>query len=437
MESVQVSPVCDVRNCQSRPVHRHRRLHAGRKLVTFGLLALALPWGASSHAALHVQGTNVQGTNVQGTNVQGTNVQGTNVQGTNVQGTNVQGTNVQGTNVQGTNVQGTNVQGTNVQGTNVQGTNVQGTNVQGTNVQGQSHYGNAMLDSETRTIRLAGFKIDPETAAPTFIAIRSFQGDAIDALVWTPKLGHRESILSPSELIGLEWIEPHCTTDGQCSSLKHRIVGGAPDISRSTMPLHRDNRDIWLFEVQYASLAAPSERGWQNLCQPDHHGETRGLFLEGQWRADGSWEPRGHTFACTSGVLAKCARNWGYKPWKQVTTASGPVSLQPLHQACTRAARADYCGDGISHTRNGTLIDLFDRYGLNVREQVAGFDAEAGFTTDGAAWMSRPRWPRGDEDRGTYVQLPTCARPKRIAPASEEDVLVQVWSRAPAPPARD
>ncbi|HWN68154.1 MAG TPA: ADYC domain-containing protein, partial [Haliangium sp.] len=321
---------------------------------------------------------------------------------------------------------------------NVQGTNVQGTNVQGTNVQGQRYHGNAMPDTGTRSSRLTGIKIDPETSQAMLVAIRGFHGDAIDALVWKPRLGHHAFILSPSELIGLQWIEPRCTDDGHCSSIRHRIVDGLPDTSRSTMPVHADNRDVWLFEVQYTSVDEPAEEDWQNLCQPDHRGEARGLFLDGQWRADGSWDPRGHTFACTSGVLAKCARNWGYKPWKQVTTSSGRrIALQPLHQACTRAARADYCGDGISHTRNGTLIDLFDRYGLNVREQVKGFNAEAGFTTAGAAWVTRPRWPRGDEDRGDQVQLGTCARPKHIAPASESDVLIQVWSRAPTPPARD
>ena len=76
------------------------------------------------------------------------------------------------------------------------------------------------------------------------------------------------------------------------------------------------------------------------------------------------------TFACTaSGVAAKCARNWGYKPWKTVaenvwtgTTASStqPIPLAPFYDACLIAARADYCQDDQSYTKNGTLVDLFD-----------------------------------------------------------------------------
>ena len=37
------------------------------------------------------------------------------------------------------------------------------------------------------------------------------------------------------------------------------------------------------------------------------------------------------------------------------------VNLADHHQACTRMARADYCGDGVPHTLNNTPIDVYDR----------------------------------------------------------------------------
>ena len=46
----------------------------------------------------------------------------------------------------------------------------------------------------------------------------------------------------------------------------------------------------------------------------------------------------------------------GYKPWKTV----GGVSLRDHHQTCTRVLRADYCGNGVSHTQDGTLINIWD-----------------------------------------------------------------------------
>jgi hypothetical protein len=35
---------------------------------------------------------------------------------------------------------------------------------------------------------------------------------------------------------------------------------------------------------------------------------------------------------------------------------------------------------------------------------------------------------RGDEVRGTRVQLATCARPRQAPPARHDDALVSVWS---------
>ena len=317
------------------------------------------------------------------------------------------------------------------------GTNVQGTHVQGTHVQGRSVHGGLMQDTGTRNRRLIGVKSDPHGAPLMLVAIYGFHGDVVDALVWTRGAGEPERLGRASELIGLQWSESRCTDDGLCSIVNYRVAGGQPDASRSTMPRHGDNRDIWLYDIEYARAGEGSGPVWQNVCRPDAHGDARAMFLDGQWRADGSWDPSGHTIACTSGVLAKCARNWGYKPWQQARTSGSLISLRPLHQACVRAARADYCGDGASHTRDGTLIDLFDRYGLNVREQVEGFSPEAGFDVEGATWVARPRWPRGDEDRGDMLWLQTCARPRRSMSAGGEAPLIQVWSRARAPQPRE
>jgi hypothetical protein len=47
-----------------------------------------------------------------------------------------------------------------------------------------------------------------------------------------------------------------------------------------------------------------------------------------------------------------------------------------LHYA---AFRADYCGDVVGHTRNGTLIDIFDRVGVQGDETAPGMAFEAVF----------------------------------------------------------
>jgi hypothetical protein len=85
--------------------------------------------------------------------------------------------------------------------------------------------------------------------------------------------------------------------------------------------------------------------------------------------------------------LAKCAR-WGYRPWQSYNG----VPLAAYHQACTRMARADYCGDGESHTKDGTPVDIYDNLGLLVRGNDPLLHFEASWTPRGAYCISKQRW---------------------------------------------
>lgn len=64
------------------------------------------------------------------------------------------------------------------------------------------------------------------------------------------------------------------------------------------------------------------------------------------------------SLACTSGAIGKSAL-WGYPSW--VSAYGGMTGLQQL-QAASRAIRADYCGDGVSRTADGTPLQIRDRY---------------------------------------------------------------------------
>ena len=92
---------------------------------------------------------------------------------------------------------------------------------------------------------------------------------------------------------------------------------------------------------------------------------------------------------CSSGAIGKCVR-LGYKPWKRLPDGT---ALWDHHQACVRMMRADYCGDGQSFTRDGTLIDLYDRLGLQKDEPAPGMRFEAGWGKDGAICVARARIP--------------------------------------------
>jgi hypothetical protein len=91
------------------------------------------------------------------------------------------------------------------------------------------------------------------------------------------------------------------------------------------------------------------------------------------------------------------------------------VSLHGLHLACTRAARADYCGDGTPHTREGVLVRMTDARGFNPRSRQRD-DLEAAFDPQGALRVQDWRVPE---------LAPDC-RPARAPGANAADV-VEVW----------
>ncbi len=150
------------------------------------------------------------------------------------------------------------------------------------------------------------------------------------------------------------------------------------------------HQEVYLYTVHYQQ---PNDSQWHNLCQPDADNLAKAMLLSGEWDETGAHIDNDKvTVACTSGVLAKCVR-WGYKPWQ---TVQG-VSLRDYHQTCTRMARADYCGNGISHTKDGTQIDIYDRLGIQQPEPQDNQEMifEAAWGVDGAVLLARTRYPEG------------------------------------------
>ncbi len=145
-------------------------------------------------------------------------------------------------------------------------------------------------------------------------------------------------------------------------------------------------QEIYLYTVLYYE---PVSQQWKNYCRSDRQHVAKAIPLAGHWDQTGAHiESEQITFACTNGVLAKCVR-LGYKPWKTVQGQS----LRDFHQACTRMMRADYCGNGRSHTQDGTAIDIYDRAGIQTRTPKSGMVFEAAWSPEGAVLIDRPRWP--------------------------------------------
>jgi hypothetical protein len=133
---------------------------------------------------------------------------------------------------------------------------------------------------------------------------------------------------------------------------------------------------------------------WQPACGVDLDGRRVAIPLAATWNTHGDRVESSSlfTFGCTTGVIAKCYR-WGYRPW-----VTGYGDLAAMHWACTRLARADYCGDGVSHTQDGTWVNVWDdlpapgpiqQHGVR---PLDGMHFEAGWNTEGAECLSRTRW---------------------------------------------
>lgn len=167
--------------------------------------------------------------------------------------------------------------------------------------------------------------------------------------------------------------------------------------------------DVYFYQASYAT-----QGGYVPLCGVDSTGApAAAIALAGRWNystgvpGGGSHidDPNAFTFACAGYALEKCAAVFGYKPWDSLRTCQGNgdghcrvVSMADMHQACTRAVRADYCGDGTSYTVDGTEIDIYDGYGY--RLPVASWPFEAEWSTQGARCAARTRIPS--------LGLPTC-----------------------------
>ncbi len=140
----------------------------------------------------------------------------------------------------------------------------------------------------------------------------------------------------------------------------------------------------------------PVAQAWESPCVATGRvPDPRTLAVDGVWDSSGAHQqvPGKLTLACESSAIAECIR-WGYKPWAQLRGQS----LADLHQACTRMVRADYCGNGRSHTQQDITIDIYDN--LGVISPAAGALAkwapahasfEAAWAPDGATCLSHTR----------------------------------------------
>ena len=236
--------------------------------------------------------------------------------------------------------------------TTTNGVRLNGVRLNGVRLNGVALNGVRLNGVRLNGVRLNGVALGGETLSGSVIT-------AVENGVTVP----------PQELLGSTW--EGRLSDG--SILPVRL----DTISRG----EGTNVDVAMYGFSYQTTT-----GWVGLCDlGDGSPPPLALAVQGTWNYNegvtggGSYDATAAdiTLACRGVAIAKCVE-MGYKPWR------GKAAYLA---ACTRALRADYCGNGTPYTADGTTINIYDTAGLQLDTEA--WDPEASWNANGAVCIKR------------------------------------------------
>jgi hypothetical protein len=278
----------------------------------------------------------------------------------------------------------------------------QGQSSQGQSSQGQSSQSTLLTGVEyvtTASVKKNGLALSGVKVEKGQLIATGYTGDALETATMTGTRGNGASV--------------------QLQIVDHKTDVGTNMLASSYSATERSNTDVHLYKVNYKA----TDGSWQLLCNkrfnPDGSetpDSAYAVILPGYWEiSTGDYYPSltKFTIGCWQGTIAKCVR-WGYKPWKSLVPAGATtaISLKDVHLSCVRGAMADYCGNGTSYTKNGTIVDVFDRYGFIKKEAEwntfpKNFSEESSFDVTGAGCVEKARWEEIGADCPTeYEWIP-------------------------------
>ncbi len=134
---------------------------------------------------------------------------------------------------------------------------------------------------------------------------------------------------------------------------------------------------------------------------PNKGRQLRGVqIVKGYWDASGNWTidekvvslscdakafEKGGQLPSADGAISRCTRYFHYEP--------GTDNSNDALSACIRMQRADYCGDGVSHTYVGAYIKAHDGEDKTTAgECTDGQCFEATWSRRGAGCVAHSRW---------------------------------------------
>lgn len=219
--------------------------------------------------------------------------------------------------------------------------------------------------------RLNGFRLNGDSGTGNYIDLEMFQlhqgWTVTNAWLAGSELRVQTSVgttLVGTQLVGA--ILHFGLVDGAPKKRKVKIVGATVQAS-----------GLWLYDLQIKDDIG----AWEPLCINAFGGATQAIMVGEVWDPEtGDRVPAESglvTLACRDAAIGKCAE-WGYHPWEWADH----------HQACTRMVRADYCGDGESHTIDGMAIHVLDEIGVEDLETGTNYTVEAEWGPDGATCLN-------------------------------------------------
>jgi hypothetical protein len=253
------------------------------------------------------------------------------------------------------------------QGTELQGMHLQGMHLQGMTMQGFQFAGASLRGTPLVNLRVENGELVAEQDQVTL------RGTALVGAHLYAQVEHDEAALQVTEIV------------------EYRITDIAEEDPKYD-PTDTGSTFLYMIDQNVDHTGS-----WQPACQPDLDGRSVAIPVAATWNTQGDRVESSalFTFGCTTGVIAKCYR-WGYRPW-----VTGYGDLAAMHWACTRLARADYCGDGVPHTEDGTWVNVWDDLSApgpiqdHGARTLGGMHFEAAWNTAGAECISRTRWKDG------------------------------------------
>lgn len=163
------------------------------------------------------------------------------------------------------------------------------------------------------------------------------------------------------------------------------IVYNFTKVAGGNVPRYRFSAETWFDSPEPESIYTSSDCTQGFVV---HKGSS--LSNKGEV----SYSPNSLLLACSTSAAGKAAL-WGHGPWRGY----------PRYEAAIRVVRADYCGNGNSHTNEGTVIHFLDNSGPDTKfTKTPGITLEAVWGYHGALCLNtQRRW--GDP---IECDIPTC-----------------------------